>query len=97
MACTLGSIAAERLWAPLLWGPRHAGVGAPFSVLANRSVLVPLRSGSGGWGNSAAGGGFAVGAGLQGRMARTVPSFDLSYRAVQPERMCPTCTRTSVG
>lgn len=30
MACTLGSIAAEGLWAPLDWGSRHAGVGAPF-------------------------------------------------------------------
>ena len=30
MACILGSIAAEELWAPLSWGSRHASVGAPF-------------------------------------------------------------------
>lgn len=48
--------------------------------------------------------GRAGGRGLSLRMGRgagerpgTHPFFDLSYRAVQPERMCPTYTRTSVG
>lgn len=42
MACTPDSIAAEGAWAPLGWGSRHAGVGAPFFVSSNRNVLVLL-------------------------------------------------------
>ena len=79
------------------WGLRHAGVGAPFFVPANRNVLVLFCSGSVERVDSAVGDVFVEGAGLQGGAPRAVPFFDLSYRTVQPERTCPTYTRTPVG
>lgn len=55
--------------------------GPPFSAPANRNVLVLLCSGSVGWVDSTAGVVIVEGAGLQGGVARTASSFDLSYRA----------------
>lgn len=71
--------------------------GPPSSVPANRNVPVLFCSGSVDWVDSAAGGVFVEGAGLQGGAPYTVQSFVPPFPAVQPERMCPTYTRTSVG
>jgi len=60
MACTPGFIAAERLWAPLCGGSRHAGVGAPSFVSSNRNAPLLFCLRSAGWDRLAVWGVFDV-------------------------------------
>lgn len=84
MACTPDSIAAERLWAPLAWGSRHAAVGAPSSMPCNRNTPVRFCS-SLSWGRSGRCGGRGdVGAYSQG--VGFIPARSLTCHTVRHNR-----------
>lgn len=96
MACALGSIAAEGLWAPPSWG-LDTPVSGPLLHVLQLEHSRPVLFFSGRAGPSVGAGALEVSGPVAGRWLHTRLFFDLSYRMAQPERMCPTYTRTSVG